>query len=86
MKCCNSDSSYDDVKVELKGVHSNFEDIQLEPNPAYGEASLSKPTVEPQYEEVLEDMTRSEVVMEQNPSYQPVDAGTEPQTEEPVYL
>ena len=48
IRCCKLDSSYDDVKVELKGVHSHFEDVQLEPNPAYGEVTPSQAQTEPQ--------------------------------------
>ena len=54
VRCCKSGSSYDDVKVELKGVHSHFEDVKLERNPAYGEVSPSKAPTEPQpYEEFV---------------------------------
>ena len=54
IRCCNSSSSYDDVKVELKGVHSHFEDVKLEPNPAYGEVTPSQAQTEPQpYEEFV---------------------------------
>ena len=88
VRCCNSSSSYDDVKVELKGVHSHFEDVQLEPNPAYGEVTSSQAQTEPQpYEEIIPigGVTSDSVAMEENPAYQSVDT-TESQTEEPVYL
>ena len=74
VRCCKSGSSYDDVKVELKGVHSHFEDVKLEPNPAYGEMSPSKAPTEPQpYEEfvAIEGVTSGgDVTMEENPAYQ----------------
>ena len=88
IRCCKSRSSYDDVKVELKGVHSHFEDVKLELNPAYGEVTPSQAQTEPQpYEEfvAIGGMTSDSVAMEENPAYQSVDT-TESQTEEPVYL
>ena len=90
MRCCKPNSSYDDVKVELKGVHSQIEDVQLEPNPAYGVVPLSNAPTEPQpYEEFVPvGVTGDDVAMEENPAYQPTDTVTESQTatEEPVYL
>ena len=86
--CCQASSSHDDVKVELKGVHSHFEDVQLEPNPAYGEVTPSQAQTDPQpYEEfvAIGGVTSDSVAMEENPAYQSVDA-TESQTEEPEYL
>ena len=74
--------------MELKGVHSHFEDVKLELNPAYGEVTLSQAQSEPQpYEEIvaIEGVTSDSVAMEENPAYQSVDT-TAPQTEEPVYL
>ena len=85
-----SDSSYNDVKVELKGVHSHsqYEDVQLEPNPAYGVVPLSNAPTEPQpYEEPVVGVTSDDVTMEENPAYQPVvDTVTAFQTVEPIYL
>ena len=89
MRCCKSDSSYDDVKVELKGVHSQIEDVQLEPNPAYGVVPLSNAPTEPQpYEEFVPvGVTGDDVTMEDNPAYQPtVDTISKSQTGEPDYL
>ena len=74
--------------MELKGVHSHFEDVKLEPNPAYGEVTPSQAQTEPQpYEEfvAIGGVTSDSVAMEENPAYQSVDT-TESQTEEPVYL
>ena len=89
VRCCiKSGSSYDDVKVELKGVHSHFEDVQLEPNPAYGEVTPSQAQTEPQpYEGLVAigGMASDSVAMEENPAYQSVDT-TESQTEESLYL
>ena len=88
IRCCKAGSSYDDVKVELKGVHSHFENVQLEPNPAYGEVTPSQAQTEPQpYEEFVPigGVTSDSVAMEENPAYQSVDI-TESQTEEPDYL
>ena len=86
MRCCKSGSSYDDVKVELKGVHSHFEDVQLEPNPAYGEVTPSQVQTEPQpYEEVVAVGGVTSDSMEENPADQSVDT-TESQTEESLYL
>ena len=87
-RCCKSGSSYDDVKVELKGVRSNFEDVQLERNPAYGDVTPSQAQTEPQpYEEfvAIGGVTSDSVAMEEDPAYQSVDT-TESQTEEPEYL
>ena len=87
VRCCKAGSSYIDVKVELKGVHSQIEDVQLEPNPAYGVVPLSNAPTEPQlYEEVApEGVTSDDVAMEDNPAYQPVDMII-PQTDKPVHL
>ena len=77
VRCCiRSGSSYDDVKVELKGVHSHFEDVQLEPNPACGEVTPSQAQTEPQpYEEFVAvgGMTSDSVAMEETPADQSVD-------------
>ena len=74
VRCCKSGSSYDDVKVELKGVHSHFEDVKLEPNPAYGEVSPSKAPTEPQpYEDFVAiggATSGGDATMEENPAYQ----------------
>ena len=60
-RCCiKSSSSYDDVKVELKDVHSHFEDervvgvtssdVAMEENPAYQSVDTTVPqTEEPVY-------------------------------------
>ena len=83
IRCCKSGSSYDDVKVELKGVHSHFEDVKLEPNPAYGEVTPSQAQTEPQpYEEfvAIGGVTSQSVAMEENPDYQ----AAEPQQYERV--
>ena len=89
MRCCiKSGPSYDDVKVELKGVHSHFEDVKLEPNPAYGEVTPSQAQTEPQPDEEFipsGGVTSDNVAMEENPAYQSVDTAV-PQTEEPLYL
>ena len=74
--------------MELKGVHSNFEDVKLEPNPAYEEVTLSQAQTEPQpYEGLVAigGMTSDSVAMEENPADQSVDT-TESQTEESLYL
>ena len=74
--------------MELKGVHSHFEDVQLELNPAYDEVTPSQAQTEPQpYEEFVAvgGVTSDSVAMEENPAYQSVDT-TVPQREEPVYL
>ena len=76
-RCCKSDSSYDDVKVELKGVHSHFEDVQLERNPAYGEVTPSQAQTKPQpYEEFVAvgGVTSDSVAMEENSAYQAAEA------------
>ena len=63
--------------MELKGVHSHFEDVKLERNPAYGEMSPSKAPTEPQpYEEFLTigGVTGGgDVAMEDDPAYQSAD-------------
>ena len=72
--------------MELKGVHSHFEDVQLEPNPAYGEATPSQAQTEPQpYEEIVAVGGVTSDSMEENPADQSVDT-TESQTEEDLYL
>ena len=69
IRCCKPSSSYDDVKVELKGLHSNFEDVKLEPNPAYWEVTPSEP--QPSEEFVaIGGVTSESVAMEENPAYQ----------------
>ena len=76
LRCCQAGSSYDDVKVELKGVHSHFENVQLEPNPAYGEVTPSQAQTEPQpYEEfvAIGGVTSDSVAMEENPADQPAE-------------
>ena len=75
--------------MELKGDHSHFEDVQLEPNPAYGEVTPSQAQTEPQpYEEFVAvgGVTSESVAMEENPAYQSVDTAASQQTEEPDYL
>ena len=62
--------------MELKGVHSHFEDVQLEPNPAYGEVTPSQAQTEPQpYEEfvAIGGVTSESVAMEENPTDQPAE-------------
>ncbi len=57
----------------MQGVHSTFEDVRLEPNPAYGEVTPSQAQTEPQpYEEVVAigGVTSDSVAMEENPAYQ----------------
>ena len=76
IRCCQASSSYDNVKVKLQGVHSNFEDVQLEPNPAYGEVTPSQAQTEPQpYEEFVAvgGVTSDSVAMEENPADQPAE-------------
>ena len=71
IRCCIK--SYDDVKGELNGVHSHFEDVQLEPNPAYGEVTPSQAQTEPQPSEefvAIEGVTSGSVAMEENRAYQ----------------
>ena len=58
--------------MELKGVHSNFEDVQLEPNPAYGGVTPSQAQTEPQPDEefvAVGGVTSESVAMEENPAY-----------------
>ena len=62
--------------MELKGVHSHFEDVQLEPNPAYGGVTPSQAQTEPQpYEEFVAvgGVTSESVAMEENPADQPAE-------------
>ena len=77
IRCCKYGPSYDDVKVELKGDYSHFEDVQLEPNPAYGEVTPSQAQTEPQpYEEfvAIGGVPSDSVAMEENPAYQAAEA------------
>ena len=74
--------------MKLQGVHSHFEDVKLELNPAYGEVTPSQAQTEPQpYEEfvAIGGVTSESVAMELNPPYQLVDTIV-CMTEEPVYL
>ena len=76
IRCCQASSSYDNVKVKLQGVHSNFEDVRLEPNPAYGEVTPSQAQTEPQLSEefvAVGGATSDSVAMEENPAYQAVE-------------
>ena len=62
------------VKVELNGSH--FEDVKLEPNPAYDEVTPSQAQTEPQLSEEfipIGGVTSDSVAMEENPAYQSVD-------------
>ena len=73
-RCCKSGSSYNDV--ELLGDYSLFEDVQLQPNPAYGEVTPSQAQTEPRpYEEVVPivGVTSDSVAMEENPAHQPAE-------------
>ena len=70
VRCCKSSSSNVDVKV--KGVSDHFEDVKLEPNPAYGEVTLSQAQTEPQpYKEFVAKggVNSDNVTMEENPAY-----------------
>ena len=73
IRCCKSRSSHDDVKVELKGVHSHFDDAKLELNPVYEEVAPLQALSEPQpYEEFVASggVTSDSVAIEENPAYQ----------------
>ena len=62
--------------MELKGVHSNFEDVQLELNPAYGKVTPSQAQTEPQpYEEFVAvgGVTSDSVAMEEKTADQPAE-------------
>ena len=78
-------SNYDNV--EFTGPHSHFEEVKLEPNPAYETVPNSASTDDPQYEEIGEDVTNSgDVAMEENPAYQPLNATCTAKTKErPTY-
>ena len=74
--------------MELQGDYSHFEDVQLEPNPAYGGVTPSQAQTEPQPYEVVAvgGVTSDSVAMEENPADQSVDTAVSQQTEEPDYL
>ena len=62
--------------MKLKGVHSHFENVQLEPNPAYSEVTPSQAQTEPQpYEEFVAvgGVTNDSVAIEENPTDQPAE-------------
>ena len=62
--------------MELKGVHSNFEDVKLERNPAYGEVTPSQAQTEPQPDEefvAIGGVTSDRVAMEEDPADQPAE-------------
>ena len=71
VRCCKSSSSYADGK--MKGVHSHFEDVKLEPNPVYEELTPSQARTEPMG---IGGVNSSDVAMKENPAYQ----ATEPQS------
>ena len=57
-------------------MHSHFEDVKLEPNPAYGEVTPSQAQTEPQLSEefvAVGGATSDSVAMEENPAYQAVE-------------
>ena len=71
--------------MELKGLHSKFEDVKLESKPAYGEVTPSQAQTEPQpYEEfvAIGGVTSDSVAIVENPAYQSVDTAVSQQTEE----
>ena len=69
-------TNYDTVTVELTGPHSHFEEVKLEPNPAYETVPKSTSTNDPQYEEIRGGVTKGgDIAMEENPAYQPLNAG-----------
>ena len=80
-------TNYDTVNVELTGPHSHFEEVKLEPNPAYETVPNSTSTDDPQYEEIRGSVTKSgDVAMEENPAYQPLNATCTAKTKEgPTY-
>ena len=62
--------------MELLGDYSLFEDVQLQPNPAYGGVTPSQAQTEPRpYEEVVPivGVTSDSVAMEENPAHQPAE-------------
>ena len=62
--------------MELLGDYSLFEDVRLEPNPAYGEVTPSQAQTEPRpYEESVPigGVTSDSVAREENPAYQPAE-------------
>ena len=66
-------------------MHSNFEDVKLEPKPAYGEVTPSQAQTEPQpYVEfvAIGGVTSDSVEIVENPAYQSVDTAVSQQTEE----
>ena len=70
-------------------MHSHFEDVKLEPNPAYGELTPPQDQTEPRpYEEfvAIRGVTSGDVAIQDNPAYQSMDAVTAPETGEPLYL
>ena len=67
VRCCKSSLSNADC------VPDHFENVKLEPNPAYGEVTLSQAQTEPQpYKEFMAKggVNSDNVAMEENPAYQ----------------
>ena len=78
-----SDSSY--ASVKLNGPHFQYEEVKLESNPAYVEATKPTFTNEPQYEECGRGVTNNgDVAMEENPAYQSVGTAHSTKAEEPT--
>ena len=79
-------STYENVNMELKDPHFQFEEVKLETNPAYETVTKPKSTNESQYEECGGGVTSiGAVAMEENPAYQPVEAACIAKPEESVY-
>ena len=74
VRCCKSGSSIDYVEVDAeRNVHSHFEDVKVEPNPAYGKVTPPQAQTQPQlYEEIVAigGVTSDDLIMEVNPAYQ----------------
>ena len=82
-ECGGSTTANDaDARNEQSGVRSQFEDVHMEPNPAYGVMLPSTTSPEPQYAECGGSATDNDLAEEEYPTYQSVDMQTAAQMEE----
>ena len=56
---------------DMKSLNTHYDDVELEPHSHL--KTGTKTTVEPQYEVCGGGVTSTDLVMEENPAYQPVD-------------
>ena len=72
MRCCKSGSSFDGVKGDAeRGVHPHYEDVKVEPTPAYGKVTPAQTQPQPHMKFVaIGGVTSEDLIMEVNSAYQ----------------